>query len=506
MTQAKSSKKSSKKSSTNSTNPSNSFNSWIGLLPFFINITLIMIILMVSSPALPYITNDYGLTAAQVPWQNTLYTMSAAILAPLMGWVGDTKGLKKQMISGILIFVAGNVLCALSPNFVLFCIGRFLTGFGTAAVVPATMNYIVNYLPKTKHVTAFAIMGACMALGSGVGPSIAGFLLTIMTWQSMFLYSSFAMLLGLILVFIGVPSATPNPSPNPAPNTSPNPTPNASPDPTPNATKQKLDGFGMITLFIGMGALLSLLTLSSQLGWGSPIVLGLLALTIIMLVLFYRHETKADSKLIDVSLLRSRHFMVPSMLQFIQVGITGYLATAIAYYFSVGRGLPATYSGLWMSLFFIITFPFSFLVGKLNKKISSQALVFFAVLLWAAAIAIFSFTTPTTPLALLFIAAALPGIANAFIPGICNAVALQVIPPEQSGAASGTIQMLMNLGSPVIMAIVIPYLSLIGSSEGVPNYLVSFPIVSRYMFVVIALALLLVILFPKDAPTEAAST
>ena len=111
---------------------------WGKFSVYLTNICLMMVILMVSSPALPYITSEFGVTAAMAPWQNTLYTMSGAILSPVMGWIGDTKGAKKQMLSGIIIFIVGNLLCAVSPNFLVFCIGRFFAGFGLAAVIIGT--------------------------------------------------------------------------------------------------------------------------------------------------------------------------------------------------------------------------------------------------------------------------------------------------------------------------------------------------------------------------------
>lgn len=115
---------------------------WVGFLPFLLSNTLITLLSMITSVGTPLITDTFGLTSQQAPWIITLNTMSAAILAPLLGWVGDKKGVKVQLSTGIIFTVIAHFICAFAPNFALFCVGRFLAGIGLAAAYPSCMNYI----------------------------------------------------------------------------------------------------------------------------------------------------------------------------------------------------------------------------------------------------------------------------------------------------------------------------------------------------------------------------
>lgn len=446
---------------------------WLGFIPFLFNLFLLMFILMLSSPALPYITNEFQLTIAQAPWQNTLYTMAAAILSPLLGWIGDKYGQKKQVAIGLTVFIIGNLFCAVSPNFVVFCLGRFLAGFGPAAIMPAAMGYIVNQFPAEKTVSAFAVVNAFSVLGCAVGPTAAGVLINYVSWRQMFFVSSLVMIAGMVITLICVK------------------------DHKGEASDSKLDAVGMATLFISMASMLSLLTLSSQLGWLSPAILGLLAVFAVTFILFYRHEKSTDQKLIDVSLLTNRRFMLPSLLQFIQCGISGFVSCAIVYYMTLGLGLGSSVSGLWMSLYSLIAFPLSFIVGKVSQRFKARSICMVCVAAYAVSILVFCVSSPSMPLVFLFASAVVISAANAFVPSVCNAVALEGIPAEQSGAASGTVQMIMNLGSPVVIAVIVPYMSIIGAKDGVPDYLVSFPAVSRIMLILVAIAVALVLAFPK---------
>lgn len=236
---------------------------WLGFMPYLISATIIMMAVMVASPTLPLIMADYGLSAAELPWQNTLYTLGAAVLAPVLSWFGDVRGMKKSMLLGLTVFALGLGVCGLAPNYVFFCAGSFMRGFATAAVIPATMYYIATHFPKEKSVGAYAMITVAMSLGCAVGPALAGILVDALSWRKVFLLCAAVVVLCLLMVAVGVQKISP-----------------VAPD-------KKLDGAGTVLLLIFFAAFLSALTLASQLGWLSPIVLGLLLTAMITFVLFY---------------------------------------------------------------------------------------------------------------------------------------------------------------------------------------------------------------------------
>ena len=108
-----------------------------------------------------------------------------------------------------------------------------------------------------------------------------------------------------------------------------------------NAEGRKLDGIGMGTLFVGIGALISLLTLSTQYGWGHPLILTLLAVSAVFLFLFFRHESKAPAPMMDVSLFRNKRFIIPALTGLYIYAVKCYYSTALPYYFTIGREMPS---------------------------------------------------------------------------------------------------------------------------------------------------------------------
>ena len=88
------------------------------------------------------------------------------------------------------------------------------------------------------------------------------------------------------------------------------------------------------------------------------------------------------------------------------------------------------------------------------------------------------------------------------MPGVVQAIALRNVDPSETAMASGTITMVNQAGAPIVTALVIPYLSIIGAENGIPNYGVSFSKTSLMMIAVVGLALLFAMLTPAKSKVE----
>lgn len=455
-------------------------NPWLGVLPLYITAAVMMLSLMIATPVMPFITNEFGLTATATVWNTTLYTISAAILAPLIGWLSDVKGLKFSIIVSLGLYTVATFASGIAPNFTFFLVCRFFQGFGTAALIPGIMTYVNLYFPKASRVSALAVMTACTNIGNGIGPLVSGSLTTIFTWRQLFLGAGVLMAVVLVIDILVVKL------------------------PAPSADAKKSPDFaGMVTLIIGVSSLVICLSMTSTIPWGSIGNIALLVVSILFLVIFYFHEKKSDKNLMDVSLLSNKGFMLPTLLRIGQIAIQTFVGTAMAYFILMGLGYSSTISGAWATTYFLLVFPFSFLVGKVNKKVKSKYMVIFGILTWAAGLLTLSVATPDLPLIALFIAAAVMALGNAIIPPVTSATSLSHAPAEKSGSASGTIMLLSNLASPIVSAIVIPYLSIVGAKDGMPNYAVSIPFMSKIMLGFCAVILLIAFIYPKNKQEDA---
>ena len=105
------------------------------------------------------------------------YAITQMIFQVPFGIMSDKLGRKGTIITGLLLFAIGSIVCALSSDMLMLLLGRFLQGAGAiGAVVTAMISDIVREEERPK---AMALMGgsiaASFALAMLAGPLIGAY-------------------------------------------------------------------------------------------------------------------------------------------------------------------------------------------------------------------------------------------------------------------------------------------------------------------------------------------
>ncbi len=132
------------------------------------------------------------------------YALTQAIFQVPFGTMSDKIGRKVTLLIGLLIFLVGSIICALSDNIYLLMFGRFLQGAGAIGSVITAM--ISDLVPEEVRGHAMAIMGGTIALSfalaMGLGPVIgAHYGVSVLFWMT----AVFA-LIAIVLLFTKVPT------------------------------------------------------------------------------------------------------------------------------------------------------------------------------------------------------------------------------------------------------------------------------------------------------------
>jgi predicted MFS family arabinose efflux permease len=85
--------------------------------------------------------------------------------------MSDKIGRKKTLLFGLLIFIAGSIISALSDSIYMLLIGRFLQGAGAIGSVVSAM--IADLVKEEERAHAMAIMGGTIALSFAVAMIVA---------------------------------------------------------------------------------------------------------------------------------------------------------------------------------------------------------------------------------------------------------------------------------------------------------------------------------------------
>ncbi|MDP3302062.1 MAG: MFS transporter [Sulfuricurvum sp.] len=132
------------------------------------------------------------------------YALTQAIFQLPFGIMSDKIGRKPTLVIGLVIFLVGSIICAVSTDIYTLMFGRFLQGSGAiGAVIPAMISDLVSEESRGK---AMALMGGSIAMSfafaMGLGPVIAAHY----GIGSLFWIAAILSILSMIILFTKVPT------------------------------------------------------------------------------------------------------------------------------------------------------------------------------------------------------------------------------------------------------------------------------------------------------------
>ncbi len=99
------------------------------------------------------------------------YALTQALFQVPFGLMSDKVGRKKTLLFGLLIFIAGSVIAAMSDNIYMLLLGRFLQGAGAIGSVVSAM--IADLVKEEQRAHAMAIMGGTIAISFALAMIVA---------------------------------------------------------------------------------------------------------------------------------------------------------------------------------------------------------------------------------------------------------------------------------------------------------------------------------------------
>lgn len=136
--------------------------------------------------ALPTIRNHFGLDADTTAWASMIYTLPFMTLMPLYGRLGDGLGKRRLLLSGLLIFLVGTALVFMAPSLGWFMAGRVIQGIGTAGFVPLGIAIITQWFSPTERGKALGTWNSIIPLSGLIFPYFGGLLVDGLGWRAIY--------------------------------------------------------------------------------------------------------------------------------------------------------------------------------------------------------------------------------------------------------------------------------------------------------------------------------
>src|SRR5690242_9572845 len=141
----------------------------------------------VMNVSIATVAKDVGTTVTGIQTAITLYTLVMATLMITGGKIGSMIGRRRAFSIGLVIYGAGSMTTALSPNLGVLILGwSFLEGVGAALIMPAIVALVASNFVAEDRPRAYGLVASAGAVAVAAGPLIGGAVTTYLTWRLVF--------------------------------------------------------------------------------------------------------------------------------------------------------------------------------------------------------------------------------------------------------------------------------------------------------------------------------
>jgi EmrB/QacA subfamily drug resistance transporter len=390
---------------------------------------MIMLDNTVVNVALPSIQKDLGASISGLEWTINGYTLSFAVLLATGGRLGDIFGRRRMFIIGVVIFAVTSATAGLAQNSTDLVVSRVFQGVGAALMMPATLSIVTHAFPPNERGKAMGTWAGVSGLALAVGPVVGGLLTEHVSWRAIF-YLNIPVAIGAVGAALFAVRESRDTS-----------------------VGKEVDYAGVAVLTASLTALIFSLVEGNAWGWGSPEIVALLIGAAVGLAAFVAIELRVKVPMVEFRFFSDRNFLgavvVALIISFAMLGVFFFLALYmqdILRYSPLEAGirfLPST-------LMIVTLAPIS---GRLADRYGPRWLMVGGLVVIAASLYSFTGIAVDSSYLDLLPGFMLLGIGIAVTMSPMTSAAMNAVPVEKAGIASGVLSMFRMIGGSLGIAV-----------------------------------------------------
>jgi len=378
-------------------------------------------------PVLTTVQHQLHTTQSAATWVLTAYLLSASVMTPILGRVGDMIGKERVFVATLVALAVGSLLAAIAPSIWVMIVARVIQGVA-GGMIPVAFGIIRDEFPSDKVAGAVGSLASLTAVGAGLGIVLAGPIVNALDYHWLFWLPMILTVAAAVAAVLFVPES-------------------------PVRTPGRISWVPALLLSAWLVALLVALSQAPAWGWGSARVLGLLAAAVVLAAAWVAAELRAATPLIDMKMMRRTAVWTNNLVSLL-LGVGMYATFAFLPEFvqtppaaGYGFGASITQSGLMLLPSSVTMFVTGMFTGRLTAWLGGKVLVVAGCLTGAAAMAILAFAHDQQWQ--IYASNALMGVGFGLAFAAMSALIVMAVPASQTGVASGMNANIRTIGGSI---------------------------------------------------------
>jgi EmrB/QacA subfamily drug resistance transporter len=394
---------------------------WWALVIACVATFMLMLDVTVVNVALPDIRRSFQADFSGLQWVIDTYTLTLAAFLLTAGSVADRIGRKRVFCAGLVVFTLASLSAGAAPDVLALNISRCVQGTGAAVLFAVGPALIAQEFSGRERGSAYGIFGAVTGLALAFGPALGG-LLASANWRWIFLVN---VPIGIILLVLSVLRLREVRHP----------------------AGRGVDWPGVVIF----GAALVLLVLGflrgEVVGWGSPAIVTMFVVGVVLLVLFTALERRrGDAAMLDLSLFRKVTFVGISVATFLS-NATSLAAIFIELsYLQNVLGYSPLGAGLRLLPLTLVLFVVAAITGGIVTKVAPGRLIGLAILFIAIGMGLIALIGPASSWIALLPSMIVMGIGMGLFNPPRSVISVGVAEPAKAGMATGIGETFQQVG------------------------------------------------------------
>jgi EmrB/QacA subfamily drug resistance transporter len=393
---------------------------------------MIVVDVSIVLTGLPHIQADLGFSQASLSWVQNAYTLSFGGFLLPGARAGDILGQRRMFMAGLGMFTLSSLGIALAPEPGVLLAFRGIQGLSAALLAPASLALIASHFAEGPARTrALAWHSAIAGIGATLGLVLGGLLADLISWRAGFLIN---LPLGLLLM-AGTHRFIRSTPPRPG----------------------RFDPLGALNATLGMGALVFGIVEAAETGWNTSSGSALLA-GASLLAFFLHREQRNPHPTLPLHLLNdpARNGAYLARMLFL-AGMVGFWFFTAQYLQGV-LGLSPLAAGLAFIPVTLPNFITALALPRLSLRWGQRRVLLGGLGLGCGGLLLQGLAAPHPEYGF-GLGIALPmvliGLAQGCILGPLTQAGVAGVRPEDTGAASGLVNVAHQLGASLGLALLV---------------------------------------------------